>query len=443
MTVLVVFTALHLLLAIVFRVWLGKRRRAFGRDVARQTPPAVVLIAARGRDPSFERMLRAVVSQDYPDFQVVIAADGLLPWNPGWLPGWLMKAGSGLAPDSQERTHVLQLEHPGGGHPLVKIVSGFERLPNCGLKCSALLGAWREIPPSAQLVAFLDTDIVPRAEWLSDLAAVAMQTGCGVATGVQWFQPPDLRTGSMVRSLWNAAAMFPTVLFANPWAGSMALRREVIERSGLLQRWRESVVDDGPVRAAVNEIGLQTVFVPTLVMTNPESCSAVFAVNWMCRMMKWSSIYEPQFRNTVAHVTGATLLLAGAAAITVLQILAGGQWWWSVVAVTVSGIFFSGSWCVMSGSRQPACDRDLAPDDGHRGAHRGATIPAFIQLVWAVPLSYVSTAIFSFATFRALFSQRYRWRGVDYTISRNGSVVSATERFGTPTQAHPAPGQSL
>jgi len=399
-------------MSVCFYFWLRSRQNSQSRTTPGTLPPAAVLIAARGLDPTFVRMLESVSRLEYPDYEIVIAADEMPDWGPSWLPEWKPVAVSGQsnAGDSE----ILELVSERVGAPRIRIVRRFRKIPTCGLKCSALIAAWNTISNRVEVCAFLDTDVVPGPGWLADLVAQAMVPDCGSASGVQWYEPPDYRAGSLIRSLWNAAAVFPIAIFGNPWAGSMAIRRDVIERSGLVDRWAHSIVDDGPVRQAVNSIGLKTRFVPSLVMVNRESCDAGYAINWIGRMVKWSSIFDPDFRNTLVHAIISSILFL-LAVVTVLwgAVTGSGGWWWPLAGLFAGCFFYVAGWFTM---------RQASVAGRTEKNATGSPVNLALVMIWGLFLVLVTQTAFCFQTFRALVARRYVWRGIVYDVSPDGIV---------------------
>src|SRR5258708_36344604 len=61
-------------------------------------------------------------------------------------------------------------------------------------------------------------------------------------------------------------------LFRMPWGGTLAIRRATFDAAGLLDKWSRSFNDDIVLGAAVSRLGLETRFVPSLLMIeNGES----------------------------------------------------------------------------------------------------------------------------------------------------------------------------
>jgi hypothetical protein len=420
------FALVHLLLALWFRGWLRRQqgRADSGHSVVDANGPVAVLVAARGLDESVAHALKSLGRQDFPGFSVIVAADGWPKRDRGWLPGFRRLAdtqgevsGSGFpAREKAAETSETWVVEGDQGNLQLQVVEGWERLPTCGLKCSALRAAARRLPENCRWVAFMDVDVVPGKDWLATLVAAGRgpEGIGGAASGLQWFEPVAGSAGSWVRSLWNAAALFPTALFANSWAGSMVIRKDWLETSGLVEDWARNIVDDGPVRAALARIRKQHRLAARVVMTNVEGCSLAGAANWLGRMVKWSSIYERNFVGTLLHGITTSILILGGIGLLAWGLLTGvGAAWWIPLGWAVGNAFYLAGWLVM---------REAARSSETVSAHQPAKRTGFSQLMLGWCLVTVTQVLFCGATFRALFARRYRWRGVEYDVARDGRV---------------------
>lgn len=385
------FALLHLVGAKVFADWLPQRPVAKrpSRQAEREET-AGVLVASRGFDPSLPEMLRGLLEQDYPNYEVHVTVD----------------ESDGPA---CERLAQLVADHPQRAR--LHLHSLGEPLTTCGLKNSALLVGLRYLSPHVSRIAMIDTDIIPPPAWLGNLLAYLDDPQVGAVSGAQWFDPGNrLEPGTLVRSLWNAAALVPTCMFANAWAGSLAFRREAFERAGLAKLWERTVVDDGPLPGAMRQLGLRMQFAPNMLMLNRESCSFPFVTNWLQRMLCWSRLYEPSFRNTLLHacltsflllmLIGCLLFGLGTANGWGLLCL-GGSW-------LVSNILHVLAWGIVR--------RTVTRSSQTVAAQLPERIPlvVWVGLVLFVP---VTQLVFCVATLRALGLSRIRWRGAEYEIS--------------------------
>src|SRR5262245_14917061 len=208
---IVIFTALAA--AALLPLWWSWRfvslylvRRESSATVG-ELPPAAVILALRGADPSLIDCLNGLLRQVYPRYVVRIVIDSRE--DPAW-----------------NVVHDILAQHPPG--QLDVQVSVLEnRHESCGLKVSAQLQAIAGLDPSIEVVALIDGDVTPGPGWLRSLAAPLADPHVGAACGVRWYAPADTRLGSLVRNLWNAAACTQMAAYRIPWGGSLALPARV------------------------------------------------------------------------------------------------------------------------------------------------------------------------------------------------------------------------
>ena len=223
--------------------------------------PAVVLMSLRGADPTLRASIEGALSQDYDgQYEVRVVVDH-------------------QSDPSLELLEELHQGHPHGSRLSYSIMD--EPLKTCSLKCHSLSQAVTNLPSEVEYIAFLDADVRPHRTWLAALTEPLIDESVGGVTGTQWFEPAvGAGVGTWLRSVWNGGATILTIHFANPWAGSFAMRRSDFLASGLIERWQKSMVDDGPVREALQSIGKQIHFAPSLVMVNREHCTLGYTFRW-------------------------------------------------------------------------------------------------------------------------------------------------------------------
>lgn len=404
------FAGFHLIAAWYFRRWLRARLSEASSVPPGPQAPAAILVAARGFDPSLEQMLHGLLDQDYSDFEIQMVVDSPHPHSLEQIRGLV-----GHHPQVN-RLHLHRLIQP---------------LTTCGLKNSALLLAWEHLSPTVEVVAMIDTDTVPPTDWLSRLTRPLADPAVGAVTGAQWFEPAgQFEPGTLVRCLWNAAAIVPTCLFANAWAGSLAFRRESFERAGLPKIWSKTIVDDGPLPAAMARIQLRMHFAPDLIMVNRESCSVSFVTNYLARMLRWSRLYESSFRNTLGHAAITLGIWLGLLAVSIQEFLAGrwGNLGLVAVGLGVGSLMYVGAWSLVR--------RAVAESSDWARQRTRDRLPTRVglKLGWLVPLTQWT---FCLATIRALLATRIRWRGAEYRIT-GPDQVELLMRSDPPATAGPS-----
>ena len=358
-------------------------------------PSVAILLSLRGADPRLEQSLRRLLTQDYDTYQLQVVVDH--PSDPSWD---LVKR---LAEEAGPRRMVVQ-----------KIE---ERSEACGLKCSALVQAVQALDDSIEVVVFADADVVTTSGWLQTLVLPLGDPEIGLVTGAQWFAPSDASLGSWIRSVWNSGASVPTILLHHPWAGSCAIRRDDLLRSGLVEQWKSSIIDDGPMAAAITRLGLKLKFVSNAWMVNREGCSIRFATQYIRRMLTWSRLYEPTYLLTVLHAVATTGLMTVGLLMLVVGVLQG-AWVESLVA-GVGLLLFWG----LSGLGYMGISGLVRRTAQQRGEELAPMAPLTLPLLMlTLPLTYW---IYLWAAVSALWVRTVKWRGIEYELL-SGSQVRMT-----------------
>ncbi len=381
----------HLLGAWLFVTWVLRPPEYAhkNRNQPAVSGKAAILVALRGRDPSLGALIDALGKQTYSDYQVHFVVDGFSARQREWLAETIAQQTNAAS------FHIHELKDPP---------------PTCGLKCAALSQGLAALKSDCAFVAFVDADVVPHPEWLAELLESLRDPSVGVATGLQWFEPTatDRSLGSWTRALWNAAAIVPSACAANIWAGSMACRYNDLKRGNIGELWKQSIVDDGPLKSAFARMGMRVRVCPQLIMINRESCSFGFAANYMARTLMWSRWYERTFWLAVAAALLAMAIVAGWTAAVVGALIDGNllQCAWLVAAALVGSLL---SWCgyqVLRGAllRQSA-----------------AFAPRTVAVDWSqgwvgIVLVPILHLIFPWAVWRAGTAHQILWRGVRYRI---------------------------
>src|SRR5207249_9514700 len=223
----------------------GHVRRAVRLAFGAYLPPVVLVLPVRGLDEGFDDNVRAILSQAYPRFRILVVADD--PAEP-----------------AAARARDLAREFP--RIPVALILSEPAAVPG---KVNALRSALSHVSSEDEIVVFADSDIRPPADWLRQLVQPLADSTVGVATGFRWYVPPRPTFWSLVRAEWNAVSA--NVLFdprrAFAWGGSCAVRRETVSRISLSQRWREVVSDDLVLTHGVRVSAFAIAYAPAALVT--------------------------------------------------------------------------------------------------------------------------------------------------------------------------------
>jgi len=372
-------------------------------------PKAAVLFPIRGADPELRECLRALATQDYDDYRILVVAD-----DPG-------DAGLGIVEELRRNAPVDRFD--------VRILSN--PLATCSLKNSCLVEAAAVLDDSYGVVAFIDGDIVPHPRWLADLCAPLVDESIGATTGNRWYVPPAPATwGSLVRRVWNVGAIVQMWLTGIVWAGSMAMRVETLRRSGLCDIWRRSMSTDSVVTDTLRRHGYRTAFVPDAVMPVREDIGLGAFRTWMVRQLLMVLMYHPGWKLMFLQAFSIAGILAGAAALLVVSGAVGA--WGHFAAVAVACLLYQAAGvydvhavdAALNRRREFVGDEPFAP----RPVREQARVPAACLLAMGVFLA---------ALLDACFRRQIRWRGITYEIrSRRNVHMTGFRPFPSKAGAH-------
>jgi ceramide glucosyltransferase len=274
----------------------GSLRDQTGRF--RFQPKAAVILPCCGVDEKLEHTVLALRGQHYEDYEVVFtfesAQDPAYEAVGGWIEGWssprCRRVIAGLADRRSQKVHNL-------------------------------LAAIAEVSQDREVLVFLDSDAIPREDWLGYMVAPLRSESVGAATGYRWYTA----TGGFaagVRSVWNAATV--TSLDDEKlnfcWGGATAIFRRTFESIGVRRRWETAVTDDLTLSIAVRQAGLAIRFVPQALI--PSSDTTTLGGFWAFarRQLIITRVYIPEIwmagftlclNLVIGGTAAATLFFAG------------------------------------------------------------------------------------------------------------------------------------
>jgi cellulose synthase/poly-beta-1,6-N-acetylglucosamine synthase-like glycosyltransferase len=331
--------------------------------------------------------------QDYPDYDVWIVVDSSR--DAAW------PVVNELARQSGKRNiHVLTLT---------------ERLATCSRKLAGILQAMSHIDagapgtPGPEIVAMLDSDTIPHPGWLRALAAPLADPRVGVSSGNRWYMPAAPTAGSLVRYLWNAAAVVQMYWYEIGWGGSLAIEARFLRQSDLRLRLANGFSDDTTICRCAEAHGYRLAFAPSLVMVNRETCNLKGVFGFLERQLLAVRLHNRWWWAVVGHgaattaALGLSCLLGAVAAATAS---------WSAAAWI--GTALAAYWASMVLLVLPLewCARRIV-------RQRGETVRGFGAWGWlctalAIPLAQI---VHCAALAAALFARTHRWRGVRYQFN--------------------------
>jgi cellulose synthase/poly-beta-1,6-N-acetylglucosamine synthase-like glycosyltransferase len=265
------------LLVLRFVFTLGNWRRPLIANEG--APKAAVILCLRGGDPFLVDCIRGLLGQDYPNYEVHVVID------------------HEDDPANAILSELLAAERPDN------VFVQFLKAPRetCSLKCSSVVQVVHSLNESHSFIAQLDADTIPHATWLRELATALTDERVGAATGNRWYMPEKLTVASMVRYIWNAAAVIQMCSYGIAWGGTLAVKMSVLRDTDLLDKWSNAFCEDTMLFAFLRKHRLRVAFVPSLMMINRESCDLGGFYRWVGRQLLTARLYHPAWLAVVAH----------------------------------------------------------------------------------------------------------------------------------------------
>jgi GT2 family glycosyltransferase len=346
-------------------------------EVPGTTPPVAVIVAVKNASDVSRAFFGRLRHQAYPDYRIIAAVES----------------------EEDPAFAMVMEESKRPGAPFRTVVAG--QSERTGQKVWNLLAALDAIEDGDEIVAFVDADTLPAPEWLSRLVAALVNTGHDAVTGYRWIVPADNRVSSAVLAAANASIVtMPRMplIFNHFWGGTMAMRRETLERIDIRRYWAGAISDDVQMTRAFREAGFPVFSPRQSLLLSPVA-------------MSWSealSFGRRQYRILLLHDRG---LWALAAVVTIFPIIAASV----ALSMAVQGSVFAIVLIAMSlclGEVRYRCRRKIVI------ALWGEATAARLRTYWRVErwLRPVWWSFHALCVFSAPGSRHIRWAGIDYRI---------------------------
>ncbi len=379
-------------------------------------PRTVLIIPCKGRDLNFQKNITSFFNQDYENYLLwfVVADES----DPAY--DELCELKDRLSRNS--RAKDVQVFIAGQGQ-------------SCSQKIHNLLYCYERIGDDIEIMAFADSDICVRSDWLSQIVYPLRQAKNGVSSGYRWFIPKKNNLASLALSALNAkvAQLLGNSRFNQVWGGSMAVRVDVFRRLGIDKLWPKTLSDDLSLSCAVKKAGMNVAFVPACLVASYESvtwtglfefCRRQFLITRVSAPATWwFGLFSTLF--SVLGLWGGAAIAIYAAVkspitnyhslITNYQLL---------ILVAVPVVFFAGQ-LIRAILRQQMADKLLhyerrETSDERRIIKAARTADIFFFWLWSLLLLLfiVSSA----------FGRTIQWRGIRYKLLGPSEIITLGEK---------------
>ena len=351
------------------------------------TPFVTIFAPCRGVDQGMLENLDALLSLDYPEYEIVFIVDE----------------------DDDPATKLIESAWREGLRQVKLVVA--PKATDSSQKVTNLREAIQYAEGQSDVFVFADSDARTPKEWLRNLVAPLADESVGATTGYRWFISPKPTFASEMRNMWNASiasSLGPNRESNFCWGGATAIRRDVFERLEICEQWRGTVSDDFMIMRILKEVGREIHFVPSALTPSVENCSFRELIEFTTRQMKLTRVYAQHF--WVMSFLGAGLFnVVMISSLLIVILSARNDWTVAAAIVTLLVVTLSSvgkSWFRLQAVRLalPQHDHDLRK-----------------QVIPQLTLWTLTPALFFYNCFAALLSRRLTWRGTTY------EMVSARE----------------
>lgn len=356
------------------------------RSYPEYTPFLTLFVPCRGMDEGLAENIAALLTQDYPAFEIIFVSD---------------RVDDPALATLAEACRSLGIQV---GESIRFVIAG--AATDSGQKVHNLSVAVGKANPKSEIFAFVDTDARPHSRWLRSLVAPLQDETIGATTGYRWFVPPRPNFAAHLRSVWNAS--IASALGENSgrnfcWGGSTAIRRQRFESLEIVAAWRGTVSDDFALTRELQKARAPIKFVPACLTPSFENCDLHDLLEFTTRQLKITRAYAAKLWKAMLFGSALfAIVFWGGLGLVMLRAARGLSF--AVPLAILFVIFLLGA--LKSYLRLRAV-RLVIPDPrlrspGNSLAHLG---------LWPI-----ASLLFLYNSLAAAVSRRITWRGITYEL---------------------------
>lgn len=365
--------------------------RSCVRAAERHQPTGRVALFApcKGLDLDLESNLRALLEQDYDDYEVAFIVE------------------------SAEDPACPAIRRAMAAHPWVParvVIAG--RATDSGQKVHNLRVATEHLSRQIKYLAFVDSDARPGPHWLRSLVAHLDEPGWGAVTGYRWFTPERATLANALVYSMNCDVISLLTRSSHYliWGGSWAIRRELFDSIGLRNAWQGTLSDDLVASRLMRRSRLDVRFEPACVVASPLDQSLGHAMSFIRRQYVIARLYTFDW------------------------------WFFSLLGATFTNLIWLGNlgvlaWSLWTGSPSPWIPIGISAALYAVAVYRGALRQGLVKVyfphwekasrriqwfdVWANPLVELAHWV---GVASAAVGHQILWRGIRYHVLPGGQV---------------------
>jgi cellulose synthase/poly-beta-1,6-N-acetylglucosamine synthase-like glycosyltransferase len=342
-------------------------------------PRLALLVPVTGAAAGLEGRLRALLRQDYPDYEVVFATR-----------------------DAQDPATAVILSlmprYPRARH----VVAGPAR--SCGQKNHNLLAAVKLVGQTPEILVFCDSNQEAPPGWLRELTAPLAEGKARVSSGFHHVIAANFGVAALGRAV-TVLTIYLNKGFRRlnqPWGGSTAIRRSLFEELAVAPLWAENVVDDVSLAARLARAGIRVELPRGARLCTPlEGETLRDWSRWHTRQWLYLKFCLPLnwlVHGLVVHLLWVLVALAVTTLLLALLGLVSGTMQTAAAVLFLAGLVWLG-----------IALRALHPSPGPRRQWLAAFFAAMAMASWC--------------HLKSVFIKEMRWRGIAYRVGWRGRVI--------------------
>jgi hypothetical protein len=366
-----------------------------GRKERGMVGKTILVVPCKGLDDGFEKNISSFFRQDYDDYSIWFVVQDKA--DPAYQQLLAIKEKMAGASNAKE-VRIL--------------VAGLTT--GCSQKVHNLLHAYSQTADDVVIMAFADSDVCARTDWLGHLVHPLRKKGpFGASSGYRWFVPTKVNMATLALASMNSKVVqgMGPYGFNHTWGGSMAIRRQVFKELKIDQVWAKSITDDLSLSRVVKEAGLDIAFVPGCIVPSYVSMNWSELLEFARRQFIITRITTPKLWVVgLVSVTFSVVGLWGGAAAAIYAWMKGYAYWGMYAAVPA--VFLLGhplkAWLRQKTSAVVLDDQS----EGLKAANRGDML-----LSWLWPPLLLGIILAS------AVCNTITWRGIRYKVLGPINVV--------------------
>ncbi len=358
---------------------LGRGKSESGLNDPASWPAVALLVPVAGAAPDLDANLRSLLSQDYPDYQVIFSVKGL----------------------EDPATPVITALIP--EYPRSRLILSGPAV-SCGQKNHNLLAGLHAVRGAPEILVFCDSTHLAPVNWLREMAAPIARGEAAVVSGYHHVLPREPGIAAWGRAI-TVLVLYLTkaVSWLNqPWGGATAIKAQVFEDLQVRELWSVNVVDDVSLAALLQEKGLRVGLAAGASLLTPLAGETLGGWrDWLTRQWLYLKFCLP---GTWLAVGLLFYLLAGLVLLAGLRCLA-----------APLGFSTSMAWpgFLAALTAMAAALQTLHPRPGP-------------LRVW-LPAFYGAIFMAAWCHLRTWGSREIHWRGISYRVTWKGRVTGIRE----------------